>query len=55
MLFPIYTLLSDISYAFSLQAGDIIMTGTPRGVGVLHAGDRLRLKLGEHEWTTHVD
>ncbi|SNT71461.1 fumarylacetoacetate hydrolase family protein [Psychrobacter sp. LV10R520-6] len=54
MLFPVYELLAEISHAFSLQAGDVIMTGTPSGVGVLQAGDRLRLKLGEHEWQAQV-
>lgn len=54
MLFPIYELLSEISHAFSLQAGDVIMTGTPSGVGVLNAGDALKLKLGSHEWSTTV-
>lgn len=55
MLFPIYELLSEISYAFSLQPGDVIMTGTPSGVGVLKAGDKLTLKLGEHQWQAEVD
>lgn len=54
MLFPLYELLSEISYAFSLQHGDVIMTGTPSGVGVLKAGDRLTLKLDEHEWQAEV-
>ncbi|MBP2279311.1 2-keto-4-pentenoate hydratase/2-oxohepta-3-ene-1,7-dioic acid hydratase in catechol pathway [Psychrobacter sp. PL15] len=54
MLFPVYELLAEISRAFSLQAGDVIMTGTPSGVGILQAGDRLRLKLGEHEWQARV-
>lgn len=54
MLFPVYELLVNISYAFSLQAGDVIMTGTPSGVGVLQAGDALTLKLGVHEWRTQV-
>lgn len=54
MLFSVYELLSDISHAFSLQAGDVIMTGTPSGVGVLQAGDRLTLKLGTHEWEAQV-
>ena len=54
MLFPVYELLVDISHAFSLQAGDVIMTGTPSGVGILQAGDELRLKLGAHEWQTQV-
>lgn len=54
MLFSVYELLADISHAFSLQAGDVIMTGTPSGVGVLQAGDVLTLKLGEHEWGAQV-
>ena len=54
MLFPVYELLVDISHAFSLQAGDVIMTGTPSGVGILQAGDALTLKLGAHEWQTQV-
>ncbi|SLJ83602.1 fumarylacetoacetate hydrolase family protein [Psychrobacter sp. DAB_AL43B] len=54
MLFPVYELLVNISHAFSLQAGDVIMTGTPSGVGVLQAGDALTLKLGAHEWQAQV-
>ena len=54
MLFSVYELLADISHAFSLQAGDVVMTGTPSGVGVLHAGDTLRLTLGEHTWHATV-
>ncbi|WP_296403484.1 fumarylacetoacetate hydrolase family protein [Psychrobacter sp.] len=54
MLFPLYDLLSEISYTFSLQPGDVIMTGTPSGVGVLNAGDNLTLKLGEHHWQSKV-
>lgn len=54
MLFPVYELLADISHAFSLQAGDVIMTGTPSGVGILQAGDELKLVLGAHEWQVRV-
>ncbi len=54
MLFPVYELLAEISHAFSLQAGDVIMTGTPSGVGVLQADDKLTLKLGDHEWQVEV-
>ncbi|MBF2719208.1 fumarylacetoacetate hydrolase family protein [Psychrobacter sp. NG254] len=54
MLFPVYELLVNISHAFSLQAGDVIMTGTPSGVGILHAGDQLKLTLGAHEWQSQV-
>ena len=55
MLFPVYELLAEISHAFSLQAGDVIMTGTPNGVGVLQLGDELRLVLGAHEWRMRVE
>lgn len=54
MLFPVYELLAEISHAFSLQAGDVIMTGTPSGVGVLQANDQLKLTLGVHEWQVQV-
>ena len=54
MLFPVYELLVEISHAFSLQAGDVIMTGTPSGVGVLQADDTLTFKLGTHEWQVQV-
>ena len=54
MLFPIYELLAEISHAFSLQAGDVIMTGTPSGVGILQAGDNLKLVLATHEWRAQV-
>lgn len=54
MLFPVYELLVNISHAFSLQAGDVIMTGTPSGVGALQTGDQLSLKLGAHEWQAEV-
>ena len=30
---------------FALQAGDVILTGTPAGVGPLSAGDELVLEL----------
>lgn len=54
MLFPVHELLVEISHAFSLQAGDVIMTGTPSGVGKLNAGDELKLTLGGHTWQTEV-
>lgn len=45
MLFPVLTLLCDISRTFTLMPGDIVMTGTPRGVGELLAGDKLKAEL----------
>ena len=54
MLFPVYELIAEISHAFSLQAGDVIMTGTPSGVGILQAGDKLKLVLAAHEWQAQI-
>lgn len=54
MLFPVYELLLDISHAFGLQSGDVVMTGTPKGVGELSSGDNYKLKLGKYEWQGSV-
>ena len=45
MLFPILPLISHMSENFSLQPGDIILTGTPAGVGPLEVGDQLQCQL----------
>lgn len=47
MLFPVVPLLAHISSVFSLQPGDLILTGTPAGVGPLLSGDRLEAQLGD--------
>ena len=59
MVFGVYHLVSYVSRFMSLQAGDVITTGTPPGVGLgmkpptfLKAGQRVRLGvegLGEQE------
>lgn len=41
MLFSILPLIAHMSEQFSLQAGDVILTGTPAGVGPLTIGDGL--------------
>ena len=46
MLFPIFELIAHMSSVFTLEPGDIILTGTPRGVGPLHSGDQFRAQLG---------
>ena len=38
-IFPIPKLLSYISAVMTLEAGDLVLTGTPAGVGPLKAGD----------------
>ncbi|MCC2616256.1 fumarylacetoacetate hydrolase family protein [Aestuariibacter halophilus] len=55
MLFDMPHLLSDISQQFTLLPGDVVMTGTPKGVGPLQDGDALRLTLeGHFHIDTHV-
>lgn len=46
MLFPILPLIAHMSTVFTLNPGDVILTGTPAGVGELKLGDQLRLTLG---------
>jgi 2-keto-4-pentenoate hydratase/2-oxohepta-3-ene-1,7-dioic acid hydratase in catechol pathway len=41
MLFPIVPLIAEISQWFTLRPGDVVMTGTPAGVGALTVGDKL--------------
>ena len=55
MLNPILGLIQHICGHFSLQAGDVILTGTPVGVGPLTAGDTLELELvGHSRFSTRV-
>lgn len=45
MLFNIHRMLSDISKVMTLEEGDIILTGTPKGVGPLVGGDVVKCGL----------
>jgi 2-keto-4-pentenoate hydratase/2-oxohepta-3-ene-1,7-dioic acid hydratase in catechol pathway len=45
MLNPIVPMIQYMAGCFSLQAGDVILTGTPAGVGPLNVGDELVLEL----------
>ena len=55
MLFPIPTLVAEMSRHFTLEPGDVILTGTPEGVGELPRGAKLRLTLtGGLEVTAQV-
>ena len=42
MLFRIPRVLSDISKVMTLEPGDIVITGTPKGVGPVVPGDIMR-------------
>ncbi len=45
MIFDVATLLSYMSRMMTLEPGDLIVTGTPEGVGPLVAGDRLEIEV----------
>jgi fumarylpyruvate hydrolase len=42
MIWDIPHQIAFLSTLFELQAGDLIFTGTPSGVGAVHKGDRLK-------------
>ncbi len=41
MMRSVAAIISVVSRYFTLQPGDVILTGTPAGVGPLHSGDQL--------------
>ena len=51
MLFRIPRILSDISKVMTLEKGDVVLTGTPKGVGPVKAGDVMKagIKVGGKE------
>ena len=46
MIFDVPTLLAYASRMMTLEPGDLIVTGTPEGVGPLAAGDRVEIEVG---------
>ena len=45
MVFPPTFIISYISQVMTLEAGDLILTGTPAGVGPLSAGDTVEVEV----------
>ncbi|MBN2429058.1 MAG: fumarylacetoacetate hydrolase family protein [Deltaproteobacteria bacterium] len=56
MMYKPATILAEISTFMTLEDGDIVMTGTPQGVGVVNAGQVYagRVKIGEKVLTEGV-
>ena len=57
MIWNVPEVLAELATWFALQAGDLVFTGTPAGVGRLQPGDRVRagvdgVGLLEHTVTT---
>lgn len=49
MIRPINILIAQMSQHFTLMPGDVILTGTPAGVGPLKCGDKLELSLSSEK------
>jgi len=47
MVFSVEEIIEFISSIMTLEPGDLIMTGTPKGVGEIHRGDVLEAELGD--------
>ncbi len=45
LIFPIERLVEFVSFVMTLEPGDIISTGTPEGIGPIHAGDTVTIKV----------
>ncbi|KAF5209456.1 hypothetical protein E0198_003756 [Clavispora lusitaniae] len=45
MIFPIHRILSHMSAIMTLEKGDLILTGTPKGVGPVKPGDHIEASL----------
>jgi 2-keto-4-pentenoate hydratase/2-oxohepta-3-ene-1,7-dioic acid hydratase in catechol pathway len=55
LLFPVEELVEYASAGMTLEAGDVISTGTPAGVGPLHDGDTVEVTLdGVGTLTSHI-
>lgn len=45
MIFGIPRIIEAVSEVFTLEEGDVILTGTPSGVGAVHSGDRMLAEI----------
>lgn len=48
MMRPVLKMVAEMSEIFTLQPGDIVLTGTPKGVGPLESGDEITVSLEGH-------
>ena len=45
MVFPPEFLVSYISQVMTLLPGDVVLTGTPQGIGPMQIGDHVRVEI----------
>ena len=48
MIFDVPTLVAYITSVMTLLPGDVILTGTPEGVGPMQAGDEVEVSIAGH-------
>ena len=47
MIYSVAQIVSFASQSTTLLPGDVILTGTPSGVGPIRSGDQLEAKIGD--------
>ena len=47
MIYSVAEIVAFASQALTLLPGDVILTGTPSGVGPISAGDELEARIGD--------
>ena len=47
MIYSVAEIVSFASHSITLAPGDLILTGTPSGVGPIRPGDKLEARIGE--------
>jgi 2-keto-4-pentenoate hydratase/2-oxohepta-3-ene-1,7-dioic acid hydratase in catechol pathway len=47
MIYPVAEIVAFASHSITLLPGDLILTGTPSGVGPIHPGDELEARIGD--------
>ena len=45
MVYNPYEILGYIAHSFTLDAGDVVLTGTPVGSGLLNDGDEVKVEI----------
>jgi len=47
MIYSVEKIVSFVSEIMTLERGDLILTGTPEGVGPINSGDIIEAELGD--------